>query len=502
MMRLQVLHPLARSDVRSRELFSRGELSASIRAAESSSLPSDRILHVYALERLGRYRDALAAIATIPNGGSDQQLLLRALAAECHLLLGEAGTARRLLKEVGEPAAGIKVRFELVYAAMLLAWVEGAPDAMDAVLATIDVREMPELQARWLFGASWAAALRSDYPKQLALLVEAIGQLQMPGAYDVTLLATATRSLVHLVREVASPGAFEFAVAVTQSIPWTRDVERERFLTFRGLAWAYALRGSHETALRYAFAARDIAPSKMWVTACYADHAYLSRMAREDATSNALLRHAVGCAKEIDWTSSGEERVAILSLIELAADRDLDDARRLLEIYDDIPVVLAPQLALAHDRRLRAMEEYARGTVFAASGDRTSAVELLRSSYSTFTSIGYAWRAAAAALRLNAVTEETRWLRLAAAAVESFPESSVAAAIREKAVGLRDPRTASLTPAQRRVYELLCQGLGDKEIAAALRLSPETVKNHAARVRGAFGVRSRAALVAAARRVG
>jgi DNA-binding CsgD family transcriptional regulator len=484
--------------VKPRELFCRGELSACIRAAASSSAPSDRILEAYALERLGRYGAALAAISKISVTG-DERIHVQALEAECHLLEGEVSAGRALLNEIGEPA-GIEARFELAYARMLSAWVEGSPDAMDAVLAAVDAREVPELHARWLFGSSWAAALRGDYQKQLALLEEAVRLLQTPAAYDVTLLATATRCLVHLVRELASPGSFEFAVAATQSIPWTRDLECERFLTFRGLAWAYALRGSHETALSYACSARDIAPSRMWVTACYADQAYLARMAREDSSSNALLRHAISCAKEIEWISPGEERVAILNLVELAADRDVEDAKRLLEIYDGIAVGLAPHLALARDQRLRAMEAYARGTLLAASGSRAGAVELLQSSYSIFASIGYAWRAAAAALRLNAVTEEISWLRLAADAVQGFPESSVAEEIRKKAAGVSDPRAASLTPAQRRVYRLICQGLPDKEIAAALRLSPETVKNHAARVRGAFGVRSRAALIAAAQR--
>lgn len=483
-----------------RELLCRGELSACIDAADRSPVPSDRVLQAYAFERLGRYGDALAAIAKISDVDADRRLLLRALAAECHLLQGDIDAGARLLDEIREGAGGADAGFELGYARMLLAWVKGDPDAMDAVLATIQVREVPQLHARWLLGSAWAAALRGDYHKQLELLQRAVRLLQTPAAYDVTLLATATRSLVHLVREIASPGAFEFAVAATESIPWTRDLERERFLTFRGLAWAHALRGSHEAALRYACTARDIAPSRMWVTACYADQAYLARMAREDSSSNALLRHAISSAQEIDWASSGEERVAILNLVELAADRELKDAKRLLEIYDAIPITLAPHLALARDRRLRGMEEYARGTLFAASGDRASAVELLQSSYSIFSSIGYAWRAAAAALRLNAVTEESSWLRLAAQAVQAFPESCVAGEIRKTAAGVSDPRAASLTPAQRRVYRLICQGLADKEIAAALRLSPETVKNHAARVRGAFGVRSRAALIAAAQR--
>lgn len=486
--------------MRPRQLFYDGQLSACVDAAESSPSPSARLLQVYALERLGRYGEALGAASKVHPNTSDERMRLAALEAECHLLQGETEAGRGILGELRDAPATVETQFEICYAKMLLGWVDGAPEAMESALSRVDVHAVPHLYGRWLYGRGWAAGLRGDYRKQLSWLERAVKHLQTPAGRDVALLATATRSLVHLVREIASRGSFEFAVEVAQSIPWTLDIERERFLTFRGLAWAYALRGLHPDALRYAYFARDIAPSSMWVTACYADQAYLARMAGEDRSADALLRHAISRAREIDWSAAGEERVALLNLVELAADRDRADAKHLLDIYDAIAPVSPTRCALARDSRLRAMEGYARGVLLAASGDRAAAVELLGSSYSTFISIGYAWRAAAAALRLNAATEETAWLRLAAEAVEEFPESSVAGEIRKKAAGISDPRAASLTPAQRRVYQLLCQGLGDKEIAAALRLSRETVKNHAARVRNAFGVRTRAALIAAARR--
>jgi DNA-binding CsgD family transcriptional regulator len=88
------------------------------------------------------------------------------------------------------------------------------------------------------------------------------------------------------------------------------------------------------------------------------------------------------------------------------------------------------------------------------------------------------------------------WLQRAGEAVEEFGESSVAREINRKAVGF-DSRLSRLTPAQRRVFELICEGLPDKQIAVELQISPETVKNHAARVRLAFGVHSRSALIAA-----
>jgi DNA-binding CsgD family transcriptional regulator len=306
--------------------------------------------------------------------------------------------------------------------------------------------------------------------------------------------------MVHLVREIYAPNSFAFAVRMAETLPWNEELETERFLTFRGLAWAYALRGFHEKAFQYAYFARDIAPSASWVTASYCDQAYLARMAGEHRSADALLDHAVACAKETDWSSRGEERVSLLNLVELVADRDPATARAVLSIYEGIPVSIAPSLAFAHDVRLSAMEEHAKGITLAVSGDRAAAVENLASAYATFSSIGYAWRAAAAALRIHVTTGEDAWLRYASEAVEDFTQSSVAEQIRQRAAATTvDPRVAALTPAQRRVFALLSEGLSDKEIAQRLGISPETAKNHAARVRLAFGVRSRAALIATTR---
>lgn len=483
-----------------RELYITGDLSGCLRQTEQSIGIPERILRVRALMRLARYRDAIATIGEAREASGSHDTLLRALESECHSQDGSVGAARAALIGIDADALAPETRFEVAYARTLLAWVEGSPDAMQLALDSVDMTPHPQLYGQWLYARSWIAALRGDYREQLNWLERAIAHIvEAPIAYDVTLLANATRSLVHLVREIAAPGAFEFAVGVSESLPWTVDLEGERFLTFRGLAWGYALRGSHDKALQYAYFARDIAPSVRWVTACYADQAYLARMAGENASGDALLRHAVACAQETDWTSPGEERVAILNLVELTADRDLPAANRLMEIYDGIPVTLSPRLALARDNRMRAMEDYARGCIFAASGQRHAAIELLASAHSTYASIGYGWRAAAAALRLHAATEDIAWLQIAGAAVAEFSESSVARDIRRRAEGADDRRLASLTPAQRRVFGLICEGLSDKQIATSLGISPETVKNHAARVRAAFSVHSRAALIAAIR---
>lgn len=483
------------------DFYREGYFSACLTATANASSTDEKMLHVRALMRLARHREALDAIAQIDVTTPEEKAKLCALKATCHCYQGSIGPARRVLAGICPQLYSLEVQFELAYAQMLVAWMEGDPEAMQSALDAVDVSEATHIYGRWLYACSWVAALRGAYLEQLQLVRQAIEYfVNEPAAYEVSLLASATRSLVHLVREIVADDTFEFAVRTAESIRWTEDLETERFLTFRGLAWAHALRGSHEKALQYAYFARDIAPSVMWITACYADQAYLARMAGENRSADALLDHAIACAKETDWTSRGEERVALLNLAELVADRNPATARTILDIYDAIAVKIAPGLAFARDLRLRGMEDYVRGTVLAASGDEAGAVELLQHAYSTFSSVRYAWRAAATALRLHAITREHAWLMSASEAVADFPESSVANEIRKLAAVSDDPRFAALTPAQKRVFALLCEGLGDKQIAQILGISPETARNHGARVRAAFGVHSRAALIAAARR--
>ena len=486
------------------ELFIEGRNDACLRRTAGKVSTADRIVRVRALIRKADYRTALDAIAAAERCGHDEAALLTALKSSCHAYRGELDLARATLGAVRAEEHRPDVLFEVAYTRALLAWVQNDSEGMSRALDAVDVNRYPQFSARALYARSWVAALRGEYYEQLLMLEQsAVSVLAAVQARDLYLLAHTVRAMAHLVREIYAPDTFDFTVQTVESLRWNEELDTERFLTFRGLAWAYALRGQHEKAFHYAYFARDIAPSAMWVAASYCDQAYLARMAGENRSADALIDHAVACAKETIWKSPGEERVSLLNLAEVAADRDPAAARDVLSLYDAIPVSVAPAFAFAHDTRLPAMEEYARGVVLAVSGERSAAVEKLTAAFKSFTSIGYAWRAAAAALRLHVTTSEDLWLRQASDAVRDFSQSSVANEIRRRAAATAvDPRVAALTPAQRRVYALLCEGLSDKEIAHSLGISPETAKNHAARVRQAFGVHSRAAVLAATRGLG
>jgi DNA-binding CsgD family transcriptional regulator len=61
-------------------------------------------------------------------------------------------------------------------------------------------------------------------------------------------------------------------------------------------------------------------------------------------------------------------------------------------------------------------------------------------------------------------------------------------------VGGRPPSSGELTPTERRVAELVAQGLQTKQVAGRLFVSPKTVEGHLTRIYGKLGVGSRTEL--------
>lgn len=66
----------------------------------------------------------------------------------------------------------------------------------------------------------------------------------------------------------------------------------------------------------------------------------------------------------------------------------------------------------------------------------------------------------------------------------------------------RDPRWASLSPAELRVVTMVCEGLTNPQIAARLYLSKRTVQSHLYSIFKKLGVASRTELATLAVRAG
>jgi DNA-binding NarL/FixJ family response regulator len=65
----------------------------------------------------------------------------------------------------------------------------------------------------------------------------------------------------------------------------------------------------------------------------------------------------------------------------------------------------------------------------------------------------------------------------------------------ERATKLQGERTRALTPRERQVLQLICDGLSNREMAARLGLSPNTVAVHRANIMNTLGVHKTAELV-------
>jgi DNA-binding CsgD family transcriptional regulator len=200
-------------------------------------------------------------------------------------------------------------------------------------------------------------------------------------------------------------------------------------------------------------------------------------------------------AEDIAWDeTSGEERVALLLLAELATIHAPKRAPFYIARFNNLGKLRTNIQHFAFDDRLRAMAAYATGLVRLSSGDRLKAEESLRDAWTTFDRIGYDVRAALTALSLFRATNKPRWLYLAEDKLESYPESWLF-----RSLGQLQPatelQTNALSKMQSAVTKLVCDGLSTDAIAQKLGISRNTVSNHLKIVYRKLGVNSRGALI-------
>jgi DNA-binding CsgD family transcriptional regulator len=167
---------------------------------------------------------------------------------------------------------------------------------------------------------------------------------------------------------------------------------------------------------------------------------------------------------------------------------------------------------------LRAAVESAAGTVAAAIGDHDTARRRFEAAVDLFDQCGAPYEAARARLELSGVLmalgRPASAEQEAQAAYDAFARIGAAAAATAAAERLRRMRAArpgednasrrrpALTAREREVLRLVARGLGDREIAATLTLSPHTVHRHIANILTRLDAPSRAAAVAQAARAG
>ena len=190
----------------------------------------------------------------------------------------------------------------------------------------------------------------------------------------------------------------------------------------------------------------------------------------------------------VRWWSSDHSEL----LLEL--DR-IDDAVRLIDVWEADARRVSREWVLAHVTRCRALVATARGEVGEALG-------LLERAVAEHEAVGDPFGRARALLALGTVRRRDRQKRPAREAIEASLEAFETIGASGWATKARTElgrvsgcrRVEGLTAAERRVAALVAEGRTNREVAAALFLGERTVASHLTHIYAKLGVRSRTEL--------
>jgi DNA-binding CsgD family transcriptional regulator/tetratricopeptide (TPR) repeat protein len=344
--------------------------------------------------------------------------------------------------------------------------------------------------------ASYIFARRERYREQAESIVKVLNLIGNKREQFVEDWYVAVHTLAVLARELPFPEAAKRAkTEVDLDFEWSSDFSVNHFQALKGVAWSQALSGDELSCLRYLRLAQLIDVGPVWRAILYLDRSYFASIVGEQQWAANEFSAAEDLAEGIAWDeTSGEERVALLLLAELATLHAAKRAPFYIARFSQLGKLRSNVQHLAFDARLQAMEAYATGIVRLASGDDAAAGEQLRLAWGTFDRIGYDVRATSAAMALYRATQKARWLHLAEEKLERYPRSWLARNLGQAAPPAQPDRVA-LSKMQGTVMRLVCEGLSTDEMAERLELSRNTILNHLKVVYRKIGVNSRQGLV-------
>jgi DNA-binding CsgD family transcriptional regulator len=195
-----------------------------------------------------------------------------------------------------------------------------------------------------------------------------------------------------------------------------------------------------------------------------------------------------------------DRRIAMLTFVASAPAANAEAARKVFTLYERTRPRKTDRHALEGDRRLEGFELYARGKLSLSEGRAQQGAEELQKALELWARLGYRLRVAITANALRSATGNPRYAQTALEALRNAPNAWLRPALERAGSG--DNPLAQLTPAERRVLAELCKGKKAREIADTFDRSFNTINNHTRAIFTAFGVRSRAALVAECARRG
>ena len=330
--------------------------------------------------------------------------------------------------------------------------------------------------------------------EQAERLIELLRSLDPNRKEFVLVRAWSTHTLAALARELYIPAAIPEIDRQLGGVPWPEDFAPNLFQALRALGWAKAMQGDYFNAFRHLKEASEVTDTIAWKVVAACDRSYLARSFGEHRWSRVELDEAEQLAKFVDWHATlAEERIGLLQLAELFGNLDTARSAMYLARYRELGEIKSP-VFYRHDARRTAYAQYSTGVVELALGNKKRGLTELRDARKIFERFGYDFRVARCLVAEFTATGNADLLPMIEEKLRNYQQSWLVNEVRA-AIGAPKPL---LPPMQQRVFEELCQGKPTSEIARALQRSQWTITNHIKEIFKAFGVRSRAALLAKA----
>jgi len=454
---------------------------------------SSKLLLARTQLRLDRANDAMHTLKTLRPSDPDE-------AAWCEVLSSYA-RARRSGTHDGHVirlsrAVSTATRAMVSYYHALGLWMGGQIDAAADAAATVASNREAAISALGTELLGFIEAERHRWPTAARRFMEVIDLLSQERPTDEYVRANSLHALSSIMVETLDLDLAPRIIEASNTLRQTGGIARVVMQTRVHVAVAQSLLGDEAACYQTLLTARmaDVAPPfralpDLALSAFHRrrGHLELAQFHLDIAQSNMA---------ETDWGCSDLE--ARLVLVSFAAEAALIEPKRAGTALTKALSFTGrrdPLLAFEHDERAAFLALLARGRIAAHRGRTEDAMKDIEVAISGWRRTGYLYRAAVGSLDLARITMNTEALGPARTAVRHAPNSwlrNSAQAIEEE---LASP-LSSLSPAELRVMEGICEGKTSRQIAADLERSPMTVRNQTISIFRKLGVTTRSALVA------
>jgi DNA-binding CsgD family transcriptional regulator len=374
-----------------------------------------------------------------------------------------------------------------------------AEEIIDAALpAATDVA-----RARLLQLLGWIDVRRENYGAAAHEFTAALDELNKAKNADVKGRARILTALACIAAETIDLRLGRLVRREYEKSAWPDDTRTERSRVLEHLSWLSLLEGDVARAWDERQSALTLSADTPSHASALIEAAIVAGIVGDRFSEARYLELAGSLLLRGDHANAGvERRIAALAYVGTVPAANAETARKVLTLYERArPKGAGGDLsAFEGDRRLEAYEAHARGKLAVAEGATQQGVAELERALEAWTRLGYRLRIAITGNVLRTVTGDRRFGQIALDALRNTPNAWLRESL-ERRTGEDDP-LGQLTPAERRVLTELCKGRKAREIAATFDRSFNTINNHTRAIFSAFGVRSRAALVAECARLG